>query len=274
MNKKPTNKETPEQILAASNQNNATRAAPEARDIIRRSNKCALATLDRKTGTPFVTLAATALRHDCTPLIIVSNIAKHTRNIHKNAHVSLLFESLDMALDPLTKGRVTLSGTMQPVSNALQEATDRQRFALRHPEAFYTEFGDFSVYALETDKAHFVAGFGSTQNIPGSILHNLPDFSQEENWAQRLDTLLATLNLKFTPQINELFPLPMASDIRIQQNDEAEKDDAWVICDFDPEGCDLRSGAFLERINFLQTVISSDQIEAALKESLQTRSIT
>ena len=119
--------------------------------------KATLATLDRDGGHPYASLVAVATEPDGTPLLLLSGLAEHTRNLEADARASLLFDGTGPGRDALTGPRVTLVGrlaatTSRPRGGAISPAT-------RTPSMFI-DFGDFAFYALEVEWAHLVAGFG------------------------------------------------------------------------------------------------------------------
>lgn len=128
-----------------------------ARRLIEKGSTAALATLDRATGAPYVSLVTVATMADRTPVMLLSGLALHTRNLLADARASLLFAESFAADDPLALERVTVFGTVQSTS----EAAARDAYLARHPAAAaYADFGDFAMYALNVERAHFIGGFG------------------------------------------------------------------------------------------------------------------
>ena len=95
-----------------------------ARGILRRSSKAALATLEAS-GHPLATLVGVATAIDGTPLLLLSRLARHTRNLAADQRASLLVEGADTDPDPLARGRVTVVGEAQRT----EAAATRRRFA-------------------------------------------------------------------------------------------------------------------------------------------------
>ena len=133
-----------------------------ARDLVTRTKTATLSTLSRRddgTVYPFGSLVAAAADARGFPLLLLSSLAEHTKNLASSPHASLLFAD-HTADDPLANARVTLLGEMNRVSDD-ELATVRDAYLARHPEAAtYAGFEDFAFYRLEVTEIRMVAGFG------------------------------------------------------------------------------------------------------------------
>ena len=91
------------------------------------------------------------------PLLLISDLADHTRNIRADARVSLLYDGTAGLDEPLSGPRVTVLGEAEQVDDgALVEI-----YLARHPSAeAYAEFNDFHLFRVRPLRAHLVAGFG------------------------------------------------------------------------------------------------------------------
>ena len=127
-----------------------------ARHVARRCRKAALATVDEN-GAPYVSLITLAFDHDLSPILYISAMAQHTRNLAHDPRVSLLLDGTDGHPNPQTGSRVTLVGDARKVDNPRLA----KRFIARIPgAAMYTQLPDFAVWRIVPAKAHFVGGFG------------------------------------------------------------------------------------------------------------------
>jgi heme iron utilization protein len=132
-------------------------AVADARALLAAGASAALATIDRQTGAPYVSLVTVAPRADLTPILLLSALAQHTQNIAADPRASLLFSAGAGAADPLSQARVTVTGTLAEVADDEICST----FLARHPDAAaYASFGDFAFYQLNIETGHFVGGFG------------------------------------------------------------------------------------------------------------------
>lgn len=118
-------------------------------------------------GYPYVALVGVAAMPNGAPLMLLSNLARHTINIRKDPRVSLLLSEKPQAEDPLTTARLTVTGKVAQV----EKAQVRARYLLRHPEASkYVDFGDFGFWSLAIEHGHLVATFGKISDLTAEEL--------------------------------------------------------------------------------------------------------
>ena len=132
-------------------------AAREARQVLQAAGTATLATLDRQ-GAPFASMVTVATTAAGEPVLLLSDLAVHTRNIKRDPRASLLLVAPGGEDgDPLAGSRLTLVGSVV----VDDDPAARQRFLGRHPEARgYADFKDFAFYRLVIGGGHLVAGFG------------------------------------------------------------------------------------------------------------------
>lgn len=129
--------------------------ARQAMAVMQGADRASLAT--SQSGWPFASLVLSALDADGTPLLLISDLAEHAKNIAAEPRVSLLFDGTAGLADPLTGPRVTVLGE----AKRSEEPQALRRFLARHPSAeLYAGFKDFHLYRVEVARAHLVAGFG------------------------------------------------------------------------------------------------------------------
>jgi putative heme iron utilization protein len=118
-----------------------------------------LATLSaRHAGWPFASLAPFALDARGEPLLVLSNLAEHTRNLRADARASLFVQDGQGQAG----ARLTLLGEVAELGAADELEDGRRRYLERHPEAarYFDELADFHLYVLHLKAARFIAGFG------------------------------------------------------------------------------------------------------------------
>jgi len=81
-----------------------------AKTLLREGRSGALATLMVGTGDPYCSLVNVATTAAGTPILLISRLAIHTRNLLKDPRVSLMLDERK-AGDPLEGTRVMLMGT-------------------------------------------------------------------------------------------------------------------------------------------------------------------
>lgn len=105
-------------------------------------------------GFPFGSAVACATDPAGRPLLLVSDLAAHTRNMASDDRISLCVHSGDVLAGP----RVTLVGRACPADH---EPAARERYLALCPEArSFASLGDFRLLRLEPEGGHHVGGFG------------------------------------------------------------------------------------------------------------------
>src|ERR1700734_3808599 len=117
-------------------------AAGQARSLLRRSRQGALATLMAGSGDPYCSLVNVASHVDGSPVLLISRLALHTRNILGDARVSLMLDER-AAGDPLEGSRIMLAGRAEQAEGG-DLAVVRRRYLNAHPSAeAFVNFKDF-----------------------------------------------------------------------------------------------------------------------------------
>src|SRR3954467_3222365 len=84
-------------------------AGAQAKSLLRRSRQGALATLVPGSGDPYCSLVNVASHPDGSPILLISRLALHTRNILADSRVSLMLDERAEG-DPLEGARIMLAG--------------------------------------------------------------------------------------------------------------------------------------------------------------------
>ena len=204
------------------------------RRLMRRQTHAALAT--SRDGHPYVSLVALAFDYDCSPLLLLSDLAQHSRNIAADPRVSLLFDGSALehpSSDPLAEPRLTLLGEAVRCDDTPLLA----RFTTRHPTAAaYAGFGDFHLYRVIIARAHLVAGFGRISWVEAAELRFAGDGSA---LAAAEAAVIEHMNSDHAEAV-ALFAARLAR----------RAGSGWRVTGIDPEGIDLRLDGKTARIDF------------------------
>jgi putative heme iron utilization protein len=234
-------------------------AAKLARSLLRRSRQGALATLMAGSGDPYCSLVNLASHFDGTPILLISRLAVHTRNILADPRVSLMLDERAPG-DPLEGARIMLAGTA--VAAADNEAADlRRRYLNTHPSAeTFVDFADFGFFRIVPSGVHLVAGFGRIVDLAASdILTDLGDadalLASESDIIEHMNAdHLDTMNLYAT---------------RLLGASSAD----WRCTGCDPDGMDMQNGLETVRLEFPRRIVSPAALRQVLKElAAQARS--
>jgi putative heme iron utilization protein len=144
-----------------------------ARELLRNHRVAVLATISvRHGGAPFTSLAPYALSPAGEPVLLLSALAQHTRNLEADPRASLFVHDPGAAeADPRTAPRLALAGRIRRAAPD-EEADARARYLARHPEARGLLALDFALYVLAVDEAQLVGGFAAAGWIPGAELRD------------------------------------------------------------------------------------------------------
>jgi heme oxygenase (biliverdin-IX-beta and delta-forming) len=145
-----------------------------AKKLMREGRSGALATLMPGTGDPYCSLVNVASAPDGAPLLLLSKLALHTKNILVDARSSLMLDERKDG-DPLQGARVMLMGTLATTA----DDNARAAYLRRHPEAeMFAGFADFAFYRMDIARAHLVAGFGRIVDLSAAdVLTDIADAS-------------------------------------------------------------------------------------------------
>jgi len=218
-----------------------------AKKLLREGLSGALATLIPGKGDPYCSLVNVATAHDGSPLMLLSTLAVHTRNLLGDPRASLMLDERKEG-DPLEGARVMLMGHVTPDDD---EAT-RARYLARHPEAGqFAGFKDFAVYRMTIERAHLVAGFGRIMDLAAQDI--VTDVADAAALIEAEPSAVTHMNEDHADALR-LYATKLLSG----------PDGEWCCTGCDPEGLDLRFGRTGLRLPFEQRVTTA----AALRSTL------
>lgn len=210
-----------------------------ARSLLRRSRQGALATLMPGSGDPYCSLVNLASHPDGSPILLISGLAVHTRNILADSRVSLMLDER-AAGDPLEGARIMLSG------RAEQAAADKEllqrRYLNAHPSAeAFVSFKDFSFFRIRPTATHLVAGFGRIVDLKPEQF--LTDLAGAEDLLAAEKGAVEHMNADHRDAMS-LYATKLLG--------AAEGD--WRCTGCDPEGLDMQDGQTALRLEFPERV--------------------
>jgi hypothetical protein len=142
-------------------------AAEEARTLVGATNVAALATLTGG-GDPWASLITYGTLDDGAPVLCLSRLAEHGRNLAADPRASLMITQTDAPPDPLAAARVTLAGRADRPADPATLASARAAHITAVPAAgMYIDFSDFSLWILRIDRVRWVGGYGRMDSASG-----------------------------------------------------------------------------------------------------------
>jgi putative heme iron utilization protein len=219
-----------------------------AKKLLREGRSGALATLIPGNGDPYCSLVNVATAIDGAPLLLLSSLALHTKNIQADARVSLMLDERKEG-DPLEGARIMLMGTCAKSDPSVAGA-----YLRRHPEAeMFANFGDFAFYRMEIGRAHLVAGFGRIVDINAKDL--LADLSDAQGLIEAEPGAIAHMNEDHADACR-LYATKLLG----------APDGDWRCVGIDPDGLELQQGLTALRLPFPQRITAPGPLRAVLKQ--------
>lgn len=219
-----------------------------AKKLLREGRSGALATLMPGSGDPYCSLVNVATAMEGAPLLLLSDLALHTKNIQADARVSLMLDERKEG-DPLEGARIMLMGTCAKSDPSVAGA-----YLRRHPEAkMFANFGDFAFYRMEIGRAHLVAGFGRIVDVNAKDL--LADLSDAQALIEAEPGAIAHMNEDHADACR-LYATKLLG----------APDGDWRCVGIDPDGLELQRGRTALRLPFPQRITAPGPLRAVLKQ--------
>jgi putative heme iron utilization protein len=221
-----------------------------SRSLLRRSRQGALATLVAGSGDPYCSLVNVASHADGAPILLISRLALHTKNILADSRVSLMLDER-AAGDPLEGARIMLAGRAEEAEGETASIL-RRRYLNAHPSAeAFVDFEDFSFFLIVPTGLHLVAGFGRIIDLkPAQFLTEIGDagglLEAEQGAIEHMnEDHREAMNLYATRLLG------------------AEPAD-WSCTGCDPDGMDMQAGSATLRLDFPERVTSGLELRKML----------
>jgi len=224
-------------------------AKSAAKKLLREGLSGALATLLPGAGDPYCSLVNVATANDGMPLLLLSKLAVHTKNLLADPRASLMLDERKDG-DPLEGARIMLIGAVAMTD----EPSARARYLARHPEAeMFAGFGDFNFYRMQFRRVHLVAGFGRIVDLAGKDV--LTDLSGAEPLLDAEAEIVAHMNGEHSEALR-LYATKLLG----------AADGDWRCTGCDPDGLDLRLERAGLRLPFPHRITAPGPLRAMLKD--------
>jgi putative heme iron utilization protein len=195
-------------------------------------------------GDPYCSLVNMATASDGAPLLLISGLAIHTKNILADPRVSLMVDER-RAGDPLEGARVMIAGRAEKITDATALESIRRRYLARHPSAAtFVDFPDFAFFRIAVRDVHLVAGFGRIVTLAADKV--LTDVSGADEVLATEASAVEHMNDDHM-EANALYATKLLG----------AADGAWRITGLDPDGADLALGDSTLRLPFPERVTTA-----------------
>lgn len=218
--------------------------AQNARRYLRARDAGILSTISVKlAGYPFGSVVAFVADHDALPVILVSGLAEHTKNMTADPRVSLLVR--EPAADVQGSARLTFIG------EARRFAADdafRARFLRLQPQGEQLlALGDFGFFRIHPTAIRFIEGFGSIHWVSPAA------------YAPPANTIAA-----IEPDVLAHMNADHRAALAAYAGAQAVPDTPVEMIGIDCDGFDMRVGDARRRIDFDEPVTEAGEVRAAL----------
>ena len=202
-------------------------------DLLHASSDAALATDSAAMlGYPFATAVPFATDAHHRPLLLISKLAEHTRNLAADSKASFL---VARALGEGETARVSLVGEVLPID---ADARLVDRYLRYHPEAErFLQFGDFRFHRFEPNRILVVGGFA------------------QAGWLDARQLLDA-------PQ------LPLGLEAELLDAAKPNLPEGVALLGLDAYGADVVAGGIRRRLTFTAAPVVGDALLANLARAL------
>ncbi len=217
----------------------------DARRFARGQHSGVLSTISQRVeGFPFGSVAPFILDHEGRPVILISTLAEHTKNLSADPRASLIVQPYSP--DMQVAGRVTILGKAERLADKSEIGPRYLRF---HPQAAdYFAMHDFSFYRIEPVRIRYIGGFGRIHWVEPAdyLLPPTPLVEQE-------DDILAHMNADHTENLRAY--------CRHVHGVDANNADMIGI---DPDGFDVRADGAALRFDFDSPLADAQAARQAL----------
>jgi hypothetical protein len=220
-----------------------------AKSLLRRSRQGALATLMVGSGDPYCSLVNLASHPDGSPILLISRLAVHTKNILADSRISLMLDER-VAGDPLEGARIMLSGRAEQAED--EKDLLQRRYLSAHPSAeAFVSFKDFSFFRIRSTGTHLVAGFGRIVDLTPEQF--LTDLTGAEDLLTAEEGAVEHMNADH----RDAMGLYATKLLGAPEGD-------WRCTGCDPEGLDMQDGQSALRLDFPERVTNGTALRKML----------
>ncbi|MCI0756608.1 HugZ family pyridoxamine 5'-phosphate oxidase [Teichococcus vastitatis] len=225
-------------------------AAWTARALLRGARSAVLAT--QRDGQPFASLVTPAMAPDLSPLLWLSSLSEHTRQLQAEPRCALLIQGQATEANPQTAPRVTVTGLAERVEPDHIPALKARWLALHPYAALYAHFSDFSLWRVKLGGTQVVGGFAAAFRLRLADL--LPDPVSVRAIAEAEAGVCAHMN-EDHPDVLENMAIALAGQLSGE----------WRMAACDVDGCDLVAGEDRRcRVTFKLPVVDASSLRDAL----------
>ncbi len=213
----------------------------EARKLLRAARLGTLASA--ADGQPFASLVTPACAPDLSVLLLLSDLAEHTRHLRADPRCSVLVAGTPEGTNPQTAPRVTITGMAEVDPDPRLKA----RYLAVHPYAeLYAGFGDFSIWRIKLLGGLYVGGFARAARLRAADL--APESGGVAAIASAESGIMSHCNADHPDALAAIAGVP----------------GVWRMVAVDVDGCDLADGERVIRVDWSAPVADANRVRGEL----------
>ena len=230
---------------------NQTDSGMEARQLFLSEYQAVLSTISVDVaGYPFGSVVPYCVNQSGLPVILISDIAQHTKNILADNRVSLITLERNMT-DQQAAGRVTLVGDAEKLASADADSMSRYYTYFPHSRDYHKTHG-FDFYVIKPKRIRFIGGFGRIHWLDADVFLKPNIFGLEEE-----NQIIDHMNVDHADAIKHYCDI---------ENIDISSDDNPVMVGIDVEGIHIRIGSAIHRVVFPESLQDSKDARKVLVE--------
>ncbi len=219
-----------------------------ARKLLRSMDCGVLSTMSvAMPGFPFGSVTPYVTTHDGHVVVLVSDIAQHTKNMQADDKVCMtVMDNADG--NKQEQGRATIIGRARPVPGDKEEEVSSRYFAFFPEARHYSQAHDFTYFWVEPKKIRYIGGFGKIFWI------------EKEDWvvpkpAWSADEagIMEHMNSDHQDALNAMAKFYGG----------VESEDTSLVA-VDPEGCHIKAAGRICYIPFAKCAMTKDAVREAM----------
>ena len=228
---------------------NQTKKSKEARKLLLSEYQAILSTISVDVeGFPFGSVVPYCLSKQGKPVILISTIAQHTKNISADSRVSLIATESGID-DGQTAGRITYIGHAEKLDS--EDTDSMERYYQYFPQSMdYHKTHNFDFFQIEPVRIRFIGGFGEIYWLEKDsfLMINPFSFEEEKSMSDHMNA----------DHLDAMKHYCHSNDINFDEENNP------VMVGIDSEGFNLRIGARIYRINFEEPVTTAMEVRQAM----------
>lgn len=202
-------------------------------------------------GYPFGSITPYCLDEKFNPILLISSIAQHTKNIEANSKVSLTIIEENSDTNKQAKGRLTYIGNAKKIDK--QDHAEDRYFRYFPESKDYLKTHDFHFFRIEPVRLRYIGGFGKIFWLETDEIKSQNIFNNENE-----SRIIKHMNEDHKNNIKDYLSNLLKLEIKEDSN--------YWMAGIDQLGADFMLDKRLNRLNFDKELKSPEQARELMVE--------